>query len=84
MRPGGVKSNSTEGMVLSTGALNPKDNALTLGSASNRWKSLYTAGYTYVYGNNQWCLDVYIYNKSKTQVGEIYYNSGNADNVTTG
>ena len=57
----------------------------SLGSSTYPWGSLYSQGPSYIYsGNSQWCLDTYIYNKSKNQVAEIYYNSGNADNVTTG
>ena len=57
----------------------------SLGSSTYPWGSLYSKGPSYIYsGNSQWCLDTYIYNKSKNQVAEIYYNSGNADNVTTG
>ena len=57
----------------------------SLGSSTYPWGSLYSKGPAYIYsGNSQWCLDAYIYNKSKNQVAEIYYNSGNADNVTTG
>ena len=38
----------------------------------------------HLYGSDRWSLDIYFYNGKKNLVGEIYYDSGEVNKVTTG
>ena len=56
-----------------------------LGSSTYPWGKIYIKGYQYLYANNtRYPLDTFLYNGSGTQVGEFWYDIGNATNVTGG
>jgi len=57
----------------------------TLGTSTYRWGSIYTQGASYIYsGHSRWTYDIYLRNYSGNTVGEMWYDSGDADNVTGG
>lgn len=55
-----------------------------IGTSTYYWGNIYAKGYIYMKGQNQYPLDFFLYNKSGNQVGEMWYDHGATDTVTTG
>lgn len=79
-------ASTTDGIVLDSTGLRPyvADRSYTLGTSGTPWGSIYAKGYMYLYSIDQYPLDFRLYNSSKNQVAEMWYDTGNATNVTTG